>query len=328
MAIKKMTKEERRQALRDRTTSNIKNKDSSGVQGKRILDLSEYKDVTFYKPKKGTNSLDIIPYLVSTERHPQGLKVGQEDYVLDVWVHGWVGPGEDSFLCLKKTFGKPCPICEEIANLMQGENPNKKQIKSMQAKRRCFYNVIDLDDRDKEEVIQLFEVSHFLFEKELLEEAETAEEEVIIFSDIEEGRTIRCRASQETMEGGKPFFKFKSFSFGRRKKAYKESIIEKSYPLDALLIIPAYEEVKNAFFGIDDDGEANEHKDQENEGEAEDTRGDSRRERRDREPKKSKTACPHNHTYGTDCDEYREDCDDCDVWDKCADERDRLNDKE
>ena len=31
----------------------------------------------------------------------------------------------------------------------------------------------------------------------------------------------------------------------------------------------------------------------------------------------SDTECPKGHEWGTDCEEYPDDCDDCDLWDKC-----------
>lgn len=320
MPQKKLSKEERKRALRDRTSSNIKNKDSAGNTGKRVIDLSNYDDVAFYKPKKGTNKIDILPFLVSTDKHPQGMKPGYEDYLLDIWVHGWVGPAEDSFVCLKKTYGKPCPICEEIAAMLQSESPNKKLINSIKAKRRCYYNVIDLEG-DEDDKIKLFEVSHYLFEKELLEEAETAEEEVIIFSDLEDGRSIRFRASQDQMEG-KEFLKFKSFTFEKRRKPYKEGMLEQTYPLDALLVIPSYDEVKNSFFGVDDDQDKGRDDDQDDD-------DDSPREKSShkREERSGKSRCPHGYKFGADCDEQDE-CADCDAWEKCADERDKLNERD
>lgn len=324
MAVKRLTKEERKRLLRDRQNENIKNKDSGGVHGKRVLNLSDYKDVIFYKPKKGTNRIDILPFIVSAENHPQKLKIGAEDYVLDIWVHGWVGPSDDSFVCLKRTYGKPCPICEEMSRLLQEENPNKKQIDSLKPKRRCYYNVIDLEDTVSTEKIKLFEVSQFLFEKELLEEAETAEDEVVYFSDLEEGRSIRFRASEEKMDTGKGFLKYKSFSFERRKKTYKESIFDQVFPLDALLIMPSYEEVKNSFFGIDENGETVEQS--QREGDDEDRPNKETSSRKSSGAAK-KEKCPHGYKFGVECDDF-DVCADCDVWEPCADERDRLNENQ
>ena len=142
MSVKKISKEERRKALADRQKQNAKNKDSGGVRGKQILNLSDYDDVAWFKPTKGTNRIDIIPYTVSSDNHPQGIKQGFEDYVLDLWVHRRIGPTEDSFVCLKRTYGKPCPICEEMAILMQEDKPNKKMIQSLKPSRRDRKSVV------------------------------------------------------------------------------------------------------------------------------------------------------------------------------------------
>ncbi|MCP4763005.1 MAG: hypothetical protein GY870_14600 [archaeon] len=324
--MSKITKADRKKALKERTTTNVSNRDKSGFAGqKRAFDFKG-KEVTFWKPEKGSNHIDIIPYLITTDKHPGKLKEGYEDYILEYYMHPSVGASEDTFVCLKKTFGKPCPICEEQAILRQDENVDEDSVKALNAKRRAIYNIIDKND--EEAGIQLFEVSHFLFEKELLEEAETAEEEVIIFADIEEGTSIKFRAKEKSF-GGFSFFEFKAFSFEERDEAYAESILKKSYSLDKYIVIPTYDEVRNAFLGIeseDDDGSVEE---EDNDTEDEDvneekTRKD--RKRKERKKKKDVNPCPHAHVFGTDCDEH-DDCADCAAWDDCADKQEELNDE-
>lgn len=251
MASDKITMKERREKLRERMRANAKNRDSGGGRKKNVLDFSDYPEIQFYRPVKGKNEIDIIPYIVKTKNHPGGVAPGYEDYLLDVWVHRYVGPMEVTVLCLNRTYGHPCPICEEMKSI-KDQGGSKEELKGLTPSRRCFYNIIDLDHEDKG--IQLWEISHFLFEKELLEEAETAEDSFVYFSDIEEGRTIQFRASEEEMTGNK-FFKFKSFTFKKR-DPYSETILKETLPLDEMLIIPTYDEVRNAFYGLDADGES------------------------------------------------------------------------
>jgi len=245
--IKKKSVKERREALRQRTISNAKNKESMGKGGKGILNLEDYSDLSYYKPKEGKNIIDIIPWIVQTDTHPDGMEIGDEDYILKVWVHFGVGPMSSTYVCLERTFGKPCPICEEMKALKDDENATDDQINKLKPKHRAFYNVIDLKAENKG--IQLFHVSHWNFEKELADEAETAEEEIIVFSDLKEGRSVRFRANEVQRKGFKPYLEYKSFSFEDRDE-YEESIQEETIPLDKVLYIPTYDEVKAAFLNL------------------------------------------------------------------------------
>ena len=301
-------------SLKKRTKENHKNRNKGGITGKKAVDIPD--DLRF-KPEEGKNKIDIIPYVVATDHHPQrdeGYKKGEIDYVLDYFEHSYVGATGDSFLCLKKTFGLPCPICEEQQRMRASGKYDKEDIKELNPSRRVLYNVIDKNDEDKG--IQLFPVSHFLFEKELLEEAEAAEDEIIIFADIEDGRTIFFRAVEDdSMDSS--FLRYKSFKFYERDEELDENLIEQAISLDELLIIPTYEEVKTAFESNsndkmeDDEAEDDEVEDDE----VEEIPVKKRRQR------KKENECPYGHKFGVDIDREK-DCKKCDeeVWQKCAEE--------
>lgn len=55
-----------------------------------------------FKPKGGTNSIRFLP---PTWEDP-------EHFGYDIWVHGYVGSDNSSYLCPAKMKNKPCPICE------------------------------------------------------------------------------------------------------------------------------------------------------------------------------------------------------------------------
>lgn len=340
MSVKRMSKEERREALKNRVRDNAKNNGDSF--GKRYLNFSNYEDVKFYKPtSKGRNVIDIIPYIITTKHHPQGMPVGAEDYILDIHVHKNVGPQRDSFVCLNKTYNKPCPICEEMDRLFK--DGKEEEAKAIKAKRRSIYNVIDVNNPD--DGIQIFDTVHFFFEKELTDELNSVAgaDEVPVFADLEDGLSIKFRATDEKFEQAS-FFKFKSFDFVEREEPYSEDILDESYPLDALIVMPTYEEVQAAFYGqnIEEDEEdedepeappvkksksapkkrkevvENDDEDQEEEDEAPKKR--TRRDRPARAEKKNK--CPYGHVFGEDNLEHSE-CDECEVdhedtFDACA----------
>ena len=252
---KRISKEERRKALQERTNKNVQNSGKSEF-GARYLSTTGYDEVKWFKPQsKVKNCIDILPYVITTKNHPQGMKIGYEDYLLDLFVHKNVGPRDDSFICLSKNFGKPCPICEEMARLSkEGKDDEAKAIKPS---RRAVYNVIDLNNPD--EGIQLFDVSHWLFEKELTEELKGCytDGEIPIFSDLEEGMSIKFRGSDKVFKGNK-YLEYKTFSFEDRDEDYDDKILDEVYPLDAMLVIPTYEEVYASFYGEDADEEEEE----------------------------------------------------------------------
>ena len=307
--FKRKSAKERRAALRARTESNYKNRESYGRSGVRLLDLSDYPNISVFKPKDGKkHKIDIIPWIIQTENHPQGMEPGLEDYVLDIWVHYGVGTMESTYICLERTFGKPCPICEERKAMKEDEDADEKEIRNLVPKHRAIYNLIDLDDEGKG--VQLFNVSHWNFEKELTEEAKTAEDETVVFSDLNKGRTIKFRANEVQRKGYKPFFEFKSFGFEER-DPIDESILDEAVPLDVVVHIPTYEEVKAAFLNLSmDDGDDNPRKiskageitDEEDEDEEETPKSNKRKSKKD----KPKEIEPEDPTDDDDDEEEEE----------------------
>jgi hypothetical protein len=309
----------------------------SGSRGAQVLDLSGQKDVSFFKPEKGRNEIDIIPYEVATNNHPQKLEKGEIDYKLDVWVHRRVGVSEGHYLCMEKTFGKACFICEELKKMIDSGAAGKKEIEAIKAKRRVFYNVIDLNDEDAG--IQILEGAHFFYQKEIIEEAEESadgEGEILPFAEIDEGWTVRFRGSEEKYEKN-TYIKPKNFTLIEREEQYDDSIIDDAYSLDEMLVIPDYETVKNGFLGIDSDDED----DTEDYEEKEEPKRKKRKRKTAQEPEepekeepkskkktrgKKKIDCPNGYDFGVDCDKHKECADEesCDVWEACADEKDRL----
>lgn len=209
-------------------------------------------DVTFFSPIEGRNRINIIPYIIKTKNHPlvkRGeFEIGDKDYVMDVFVHRGVGPSEASVLCLKSTYGKPCPICEQSAIIRkQGK---EEEAGALKASRRVFYNIQDMKEPDK---LKVFETSHYLFEKELIDEARDDEEGGFIdFADPIDGKEIKFRAS-DVQKGSIKYKEFKSFSFEDRDDPISDELLESAISFDEIMNVPTYEEVEKILFGQDDD---------------------------------------------------------------------------
>lgn len=245
-----------------RYQSSYESKDKGSFTKSSIMDYKKLSDeVTFYAPVAGRNRINIIPYEIKTKNHPlvrKGeMEVGDMDYVMDIWVHRGVGPTEGSVLCLKNTFGKPCPICEQ-ANRLKKEG-KEDESKDLRPSRRVYYNVQDCKDPDK---IKIFETSHYLFEKELIDEARDDDEGGFIdFADPVDGKEIKFRANEESF-GKNKYLEFKSFSFEDRDEPISDDILESAVSFDEIMNIPTYEEVERILYGDDESSDDDEDDDE------------------------------------------------------------------
>lgn len=360
-----MVDKKKKGGLAKRYQASYESKGSSGGKA-GVMDWKKVDgEVQFFSPAEGRNRINIIPYTIKSKNHPLVKKgefeVGDKDYVMDIFVHRGVGPSEASVLCLKNTYGKPCPICEQSALLRkQGKEDEAGALKPS---RRVFYNVQDLKNPD---VLKVFEASHYLFEKELIDEARDDEEGGFVdFADEESGKEIKFRCSK-TSKGGFEFNEFKSFSFEDRDENIPDELLESAISFDEIMNVPTYEEAEKILYGRDDDDDSEDDEeedevpakksskkavakdeDDENEDLDEDEEeeekpakkpakkskvveedDDDEQEDEDDEPpakkpsKKEKDCggdckkCPFGHKFGEDTDEF-DDCDNCDVWDKC-----------
>lgn len=317
-------------------------------------------EITFFNPVEGKNRINIIPYEIKSKNHPLvksgEAEIGEKDYVLDFYTHRGVGPSEKTVLCLKNTYGKPCPICEYSASLRKAGK--EEEAKALKASRRVVFNVEDLKEPGK---LKVFETSHFLFEKELIEESRDDDEGGFIdFADEEEGKEIKFRATK-VKKGDMEFMEFKSFGFEDRDEPLSEKLLNSAISFDELLTVPSYEEVEKTLYGDDDstdedepeekpvkktskkvDEEDSDDEDEldeeeeekpapkksakksapEPEDEEEEDSDDEEEELPSKSSKKKDCSedcekCPYGHKFGKDCDEH-DDCDDCELWNKCV----------
>ncbi len=326
---RKSSADARREKLRNRTKQTAENR-SSGGRHFGILNLEGFDDVSFIKPELGWNKWDIIPFAISEDWYPKlrgqngnpgGLEPGDLDYKLEVAIHSRIGIEEISVLCLKRCFGEPCFICDQITNDL-----SKSEKKSLYAKWRVLYNIINIQ---KEEGVEIFDVSEFLFEQHLLQQAENSDGEVITFSDLEEGNTVEFKAKDKKVipDVGEPYsFKvFESIKF-RDRESYNDDILEQVYPLDSMLKILTYKEQERIYLGLDE--EKPEIEEENTEPEIEDDEdiplcppGDASLAEED--------GCPSGGAFGADVNEL-DDCPDCpqETFDTCCDEKDRLDEEE
>ncbi len=291
-------------------------------------------ETKFYKPKEGTNKIIIVPYIVQTENHPLvhsgDMKIGDMDYMMDLYIHRRIGPTEKDAICLKQNYGKACPICDAAKEFREkGEDESYQALKYS---RRVYYNV--LNARKIDNGLMIFgNVSHFLFEKELIEEARGGAEdgEIVDFAGLDEGSIIKFRGSPDSFKG-QEFMKYKSFDFLEREEDLEQGIEEEAISFDKILIYRDAKELEKLLY--DEEEEPDEEPEEEKEEKRTRKRKkseeqDEEEEEEEKESKKKKgldkksskkekdTPCPHGYKFGKDCD-TEDDCDDCEIWERCS----------
>jgi hypothetical protein len=197
----------------------------------------------------------------------------------------------------------------------------EKEANALKPSHRVVYNIEDLKEPGK---IKVFETSHYLFEKELNEEARDDENGGFVdFADPEEGKEIKFRASKAT-KNKIEFTEFKSFSFEDRDEELDSDLVESAISFDELLNVPTYEEAEKVLYGDDDSEYDNEEGEEKPSKKSKSKSDDEEEDNEDGEEKPAKKNCgkdcgdcPFGHKFGKDCDEFSE-CDDCDIWDKCV----------
>lgn len=256
-----MPKKQKRRIKTGVYAESFNTKDQGDSKRPGIFDFKKagYKEISFYKPKEGKNKIAIIPYEIKSKNHPLvksgKLEVGDLTYVLDIHVHKYVGAADADIVCPKENFGKPCPICDMAKAMYNSKDKEEQdQAKHLRAKRRAVYNVLPYENGELSDQLKIWDVSHFLFEKELIEEARSCSdgEDIIPFADIEDGSDIKFRMSIDK-NGQYETPKFKSFDFYDRDEELEEELIDEAVSFDKALVILSPDEILALYHGEDED---------------------------------------------------------------------------
>lgn len=224
----------------------IKHKDSFSSKCFRRPDGARL----FQVKKEGVIIIDIIPYMV-----PEGAKNpyanGRMHFERTYFTHRDIGVENDVYPCLKKTFLKPCPICDYRAKLVRDGAKDEDLVKALAPKERQLWNVYDREN--PEFGVQIWDISFFLFGKLLDHYIVNSDEDegYEFFADPEEGFTLKVGFSEEHL-GGNSFFAAKSIMFKKRREPLPQELLDQAYILDELLIEYDYDELKSIFMEATD----------------------------------------------------------------------------
>ena len=199
--------------------------------------------------------LDIIPYVAGP--NDPNVKEGEPQYVLDIWVHRGVGALQQGYVCPQKNYKTRCPICEKQLQMRRSGEYSDEEISSLNPKRRTMYNVFCWDS--KEEIrkgVQIWEVSHFFFEKHLAELSKRPKGGgFIIFSDPDNGKSISFKKKSK---GSNMEFLGHRFEDRDDESEVTDEMLEAAVCLDELIHIPTVKELQKAVeegFAAEDDDE-------------------------------------------------------------------------
>lgn len=233
-------------SMADRARERASERETTGGSGY----LNVPKGTSFFQPKKGKYKIDIIPYIVSTDNHPEGVEAGDPWYRRILHVHYGIGAEDKAYLCLK-TIGKRCPICDQRAKLMKDANADDEILKALKPKERDLFQVIDLDNEDKG--IQLWEFSYHLFGKLLEKEIRESDEDEGLagFADLEGGKTLHIRFSEKTL-GKNKFLEVDRIDFKDRDD-YDEDVLENALDLDEIINVLDYDKLEAIYFEQDEE---------------------------------------------------------------------------
>jgi hypothetical protein len=277
---------------------------------KDIFDRSQCTkyNVSFFKPAATEHLIDILPYLAGKNApFVQGAKTleGSPAYLVDVYVHRGVGVNEDQYICMARSYNKPCYICEQRNNT----DLSTEEIEALRPKRRTVYAIWDRDAEGKG--VQVWEVAHWYMEKKLQARAKRPRGGGYVnYSHPKRGKSISFSI---TAKG--EFKEYDGHDFVDRDDEIPEEILEKVPPLDELLHLPSYEEVKVAYLctARDEEEEIDEQEEFEEESGADNLISEKEEIKKEKVEKEAKEkVCPIGAVFGKDFDEY-EDCDECNI---------------
>lgn len=278
----------RRKVGGDRARKSYETRDRNDAPRKPFLDWSkisgEKENPVMFEAVKGKHSLVIVPYVIASKKHPlvaQGdRKVGDLDYMLDIHIHRYMGPGNADVVCPRENYGKECPICDEMFELYRqakdagGDKKIKEAAKKLSATRRVLYNVLVCEKLGKDEwetdgKLQVFHESHYLFEKEMIEAAVEESEDgnpLPFFELEEEGMVVSFRNTPEEL-GTRMVNKFKNFVFAERDdalvKIVNDDLVDEAYQLDKGIITMNKDELSELLYSAGTQVEDEEDDDEE-----------------------------------------------------------------
>lgn len=136
----------------------------------KLGELPQYKEIVNKTDSDfEDNVVQILPYIITSSNNmwvAKGLiPKGGVAYQNRVSRHAFVGKTKKNFLCPKRMYNMPCPLCDELSKLYKGKPKGwqkPREYNFLGASTRDFYLVVPLVGEQVGQVC-LYEVSNYLF---------------------------------------------------------------------------------------------------------------------------------------------------------------------
>ncbi len=214
--------------------------------------------------KAGTYRFDILPYEVKRGKEKPGgnpyAKTGSLHYERTYYVHPRVGPEEKTYCCPRRTFGKACAICEDMAKMRRSPEADEARLDELKVKERQLFNIKDRSaaaEADAKPGLLEFNYWHFGKVLDAMIKADSADpspEGYKNFFHLENGFTLKVTVVEETVGTGK-YYKPSVIEFKSRAGEYDDSILDEVCDLDKLLIEMSSKDLEKAYFQTGEDDE-------------------------------------------------------------------------
>jgi len=317
--LSKEEREARARKLADRQRNDWANKDKGGGSFPSIFRKDRPFQEWYCKSEDSKkHKIDILDYDVG-ERNTHGLPAGEPDYWGDYWCHKDVGAKKVRVVCMQRTFGEPCAICEDRKALADKVGYEDARVKTMKAIRYTVYNVIVYDTpEDERKGVQIWIVPYKFFQQFLIDM-------------LPEGGGVASFAGEfgkriEFYKRGKTEVSFSGHNLVERPRPIPEELLQKSYCLEDLVHIPTYEEVRDLHYNkvVADPGDNDDEREPEPERRPEPERQPEPELVQEWKGSGGEPKCPFGGTLGVDMDKF--DCSNCprSSFEACLGERQRM----
>lgn len=211
--------------------------DKKGYNGS-TLDTKGYE---LFKPEEaGACLLDIVA--VKAGNNNNFIQPGDLALECTYWVHRGLGPeGRDSVICNRRSGrSRNCPICQAASEAWDAGD--KEAYGLLKARQRQLWWVKPVD----EDEWKVWDVSFFLFGKQLFEEIDNLDEEEAhfeYFADPTAGSTVKINFAEKSF-GSNSFFETSSVRFKQRTTELDLDAINALPSLDDMLKFSTDEQVR------------------------------------------------------------------------------------
>lgn len=254
-----MSDRSRREARRERTVVSARDWiDQHGSGGWTSLNIPEGAKL-FKADREEDRYFDFVPFITG-EGNPQ-CPPDRLYFQRTYWCHRNIGPNNETYICLAKTFGERCPVCEHRVeldrNTDRGDKQAQAEIVALLAQERQLYNIVDVTTRESEEIgVQIWDISWHLFGKFLKAKIDRSrrEDEYDLFADPDNGFTLKLGFLKRKIgERGQPFYEASDIEFHRRKDPLLDKYLDQAYCLDKVPKHVSYDKLRSVFLQLPSD---------------------------------------------------------------------------